>query len=297
MKKKISSDEMYFANYVTCFLDLLGQADKLLSTPLLLPDLSDEKTKKEFHSSLAHTFLPTRTIQNDFESACGAPNTPIDGLSKQESEVLTNLRKIHIKFQRFSDGHIAYLNLANKDAHTLPYNVLKIVSSACYVMITSLAQGNPIRGGMAIGWGTEFEDSFYGAVIAKAHHLESRIATYPRIVIDNHLIEYLQNIIDDPDDETAFSKGNRNVAALALQYICKDEYDGHWVLDYLGPVFLANFMHDDCIGLIRSAHKFVKQERKKFSATGTVPNEKLAVRYSMLAHYFTNRLTQAGMLR
>ena len=287
---------MHFSNYVACFIDLLGQADKLRSSPLLLPDLSDEQTKKKFYRDLAHTFLPTQTIQSDFETACSTSQHLWEDLPKNQKILLTELKKSHIKFQRFSDGHIAYLNLATKTP-TLPFNVLKIISSACYVMITSLAQGNPIRGGIAIGWGTEFEDNFYGAVIARAHHLENKIAIYPRIVIDDHLTQYLRSIINEPTTNSSLAQGNKNVASLALEFICRDEYDGNWILDYLGPVFLDNFMHDDCIELVKSAHKFVKQERNKFSATGTMPNEKLAVRYSILDHYFTNRLTQAGVLR
>lgn len=296
MKKKADSDSPRFANYVACFLDLLGQADKLLSTPLLLPHSSEKTKHEEFINGLAQTFLPARTIQNDFESAFGPSDLDLSKLSQADREVMIGLRKLHVKFQRFSDGFVAYLDLANKEAAGLPYNVLQILSSACYVMITSLAGKNPIRGGIAVGWGTEFENNFYGAVIAKAHHLESQVAAYPRIVIDTHLLDYLQSIIDEPTDDTAFSRGNKHAAALAQSYICQDEYDGQWVLDYLGRVFLDNFMNDDSLELIRSAHAFVKHERQNFSVDGTAPNTKLAMRYAMLDHYFTQRLTQAGVI-
>lgn len=286
---------MHFANYVVCFIDLLGQADKLLHTPLLLPNLSDETEREEFEKWLARTFLPARTIQNDFESMFSPSSLDLNTLSETDREIMMELRKPHVKFQRFSDGHVAYLNLANKNAVGLPYNVLKILSSACFVMITSLGQKNPVRGGIAVGWGTEFENNFYGAVIAKAHHLETQVAAYPRIVVDTHVRDYLQSIIDEPTNETTFSRGNKYAAALAMSYICQDEYDGQWILDYLGRVFLNNFMHDDSLPLIRAAHAFVKQERQKFSAVGSMPNTKLAMRYAMLNNYFTQRLTQAGI--
>jgi hypothetical protein len=299
VKPQKKSNHLHYANYVVSFLDLLGQSDQLLATPSLVPKTSDKNTLVEFENGLLNTFVPTTQIQRDFESAFAPLTAPpwLKKLPVEHQKTFKKSRKNRVKFQRFSDGHIAYLDLSNEHTFERAFNISRIITGCCSAMISSLSRGHPIRGGIAIGWGIEFEKNFYGAVIAKAHHLESKVAHYPRIVIDDYVMQYLRGIIKESANNPMVSMLNTNEAEIALSHIVQDEYDGQWVVNYLGPIFLDNDMKNDALGLIKNAHDFVKSEFQKYKAKGSSPNTKLAMRYAMVDHYFTQRLTQAGVLK
>jgi len=287
-----------FSNYVVSFLDLLGQTDKLLATPLLVPSPSETEEFEKFKAGLINTFVPTTLIQQDFESAFNpAPESPEEQAAPEEIQKgFRQFKENRVKFQRFSDGHTAYLNLCGEEEFGRSYNISRIITGCCFVMISSLSREHPIRGGISIGWGVEFESNFYGAVIARAHHLESHVACYPRVVVDKQVVEYLQETVHDPNTTSLRIKGDKSMAKLALSHICQDSYDGHWIIDYLCPEHLAIYKENDAMDLIFNAYSFVKKEKLSYSANGSLTDTKLAMRYAMLDHYFTQRLTQAGVL-
>lgn len=298
VKKQDAPNEMHFSNYVVSFLDLLGQADKLLATPLLIPAASQKEKREEFLKRVAGTFIPTTEIQRDFEHGF-EPDldlTERQDLPESDKALYRNFRKNHVKFQRFSDGHIAYLNL-HKAKESGSSNIFNIITGCCRTMINSLSHGHPVRGGIAIGWGTEFEQSFYGAVIARAHHLESKVACYPRVVIDAPVISFLKAIIDNPHQNPSHKELDVTLAKLAHEMIWQDPYDGQWIVDYLSPLFIDNYKQCKAMSLIHDAHAFVKKEYRDHAADGSAPNTKLVMRYAMLDHYFTQRLTQAGVIQ
>ena len=161
------------------------------------------------------------------------------------------------------------------------------------MLTASLAIKKPFRAGIEVGIGTEIDDrEVYGPVLYRAYELENKIAQYPRIVIGNHTINYLNSIIEtnEPLD---------NQAAEDLQY-CKDmaklckkmfirDLDGCVILDFLGEAFLYVFNKNPKIELknvFNMALEFVKSEYSRFKSQG---DRKLALRYYLLYNYFESR--------
>lgn len=147
-----------------------------------------------------------------------------------------------------------------------------------------LSQNTALRGGIELGAATELEEGdIYGPAVAWAHHLESKIATYPRIVIGNGLIDYLKIC---RHDNTLIN----DIKCLDDMLVSDD--DGYTILDWLGGnelnKKLFNNKPDDFTSKIIKANEFVVQQSEKWQKE---KNTKLAFKYSLLRDYINSRLT------
>src|SRR5208282_4925267 len=67
-------------------------------------------------------------------------------------------------------------------------SVCSVLSAAAVVMLMSLANKHPLRGGIDVGLATDIgPQEIYGAALGSAYRLESEEAGYPRIVIGDEL--------------------------------------------------------------------------------------------------------------
>ena len=74
--------------------------------------------------------------------------------------------------------------------------VYSALSAAAVVMLMSLASKHPLRGGIDVGLAVEMgPQEVYGTALARASHLESTEAQYPRIVIGDELWRYFNAAI------------------------------------------------------------------------------------------------------
>ena len=115
-------------------------------------------------------------------------------------------------------------------------SVYSAIFSAASVFLTMLAGRKAIRGGIDIGIALELRSGdIYGSALSRAYEIESNIAQYPRIVIGDELVKYLQVQSERPL-ETPYDDMNRQLAGICKKLIILDE-DGYPFIDFLGEEF------------------------------------------------------------
>jgi hypothetical protein len=164
------------------------------------------------------------------------------------------------------------------------------------MLLGSLAEGKPFRAGIDIGYATELKyGDVFGPAAIKAYEIEQKIAGYPRIVVGDTLLDYLDCLQkkrdpylgkDEEDKEAC-----KNMAECCLRMIGID-VDGRRIIDYLGGEFRTklyksrengkNISFDE---VFKMARTYVESEYKK----RWINQDKLATRYYLLDRYFKLR--------
>jgi hypothetical protein len=128
----------------------------------------------------------------------------------------------------------------------------------------------------------------YGPALARAHKLESRVAQYPRIVIGEELIRYLQ-MVAGQKATTEEERAHALLAKRSLGLLAVDD-DGCTFLDWLGTDISKAFREK--AELVQTAYKFIIQESVKHKEAR---NSKLGFRYTLLRNYVESRLPDWGV--
>lgn len=176
-----------------------------------------------------------------------------------------------------------------------------------------LADGTPLRVGIEVGIGAELrfdshlpaessienmknstaQPELHGPVLAKAYALESEVAQYPRIVVGNEALNYLNLAANQSADPSSYVAISAEVAQMCLNMLVRDD-DGHWVLDYFGGAFKkyvypkqpkSNGLNGQKI--LEKCLDFASAEHERFAEE---QNSKLAFRYANLTNYLISRL-------
>ena len=274
----------YIANYCACFIDLLGQKD-LYKDEGLFQELKTPEEKKifseKYHKSVGaiHTFQ--KEAENFLEKMFKEPEW-LMLMPKDKQQLCRELRLGKPKQQRWSDGLLYFVSL-NSSKTKCPMNeiftMIIFSSLSCFL---GLAKGFPIRGAIDIAWGTELhENELYGAVVAKAYELESKVAQYPRIVISPQTMNFIENH-SRSSSEDVLSRYSKKLSIMCLEIIEKD-IDGHYIVNYLGKGFQRYVSKGQHSLLYKPAFEFVSKQLEKHKQN---QNTKLAFRYSILRNYF-----------
>ena len=155
-------------------------------------------------------------------------------------------------------------------------------------MLSSLAEKKiPVRGAVTVGAGAVLEDgSFYGPALAEAHHLESEVAGYPRVVISDTARLFLDGSSSYSKDPE-MDKIMKLLAGLCRTLICQD-MDGCWIVDFLGQGMRKIIPPDPLrVEVLKNAYDFVRSEAERFRQARDI---KLALRYHLLREYIESRL-------
>lgn len=110
---------------------------------------------------------------------------------------------------------------------------LEEVTSLTITQGNLACNGILIRGGMTYGKICIHNNRIFGPAFNRAYYLESKLAKYPRIIIDEFLCTKNANIIVDD------SKYNWSDVASQLYELLECTDDGLWSLDYLPIIFEA----------------------------------------------------------
>jgi hypothetical protein len=181
---------------------------------------------------------------------------------------------------------VIYLSLRT-DRWKLPIRgIFGVLGAAASCFLLCLAAGHPIRGGIELGVAMEMtKGEIYGGALARAYALESKVACYPRIVVGEELIRYLQfTVLQESKD--VYATTGKQIAQCCLDLIAVDD-DGHPFLDYLGEGFKRHIAAGLDLEVIRRAYQYVIDCSKKFQRER---NTTLAFRYTLLRNYFEARL-------
>lgn len=164
------------------------------------------------------------------------------------------------------------------------------MAAPAITFLSCISMGWPIHGGIDLSLAMDIDDNeLYGPAIARAYTIESKIAFYPRIVIGDELIRYL-NAITSNQTKTAGEIAHAKFAATALNFLAQDD-DGNAFLDYLGDDIRNTLSDQATLKVVKTAHEFVIKKSIEYKECR---NSKLGFRYTLLRNYFESRLPRWG---
>jgi len=278
-------ENLTISNYCASFIDLLGQ-QAALQGQNLMPILKTKEDEKKFLHTVKNSVGAIETLQKQVEifrksistSSLSTPLSPNDKILYDE------MKKVKAKQQRWSDGLVFYSSLTDtteKCPMNAVFEIFLLSGTMCFI---GLANKQPIRGAIEISWGVELhENELYGAVVANSYKLESKIAQYPRIVVGEQTINYLNAYLKKPENtpDKLFSY-NRNLAQICLSMTAIDQ-DGYYIIDYLGKTFTESVTHSHSQELYKKAYSYIYEQ---YEIHKNNKNSKLALRYTWLKGYF-----------
>lgn len=205
------------------------------------------------------TFIDVLGFKRKVETQCAAEiNAALDGvaqfatLGQRRNDVYAQEKHLPMVLQ-FSDSIVRVQPVVSIDDNLHALNLF-------HGEITSLllAQGNLacngvfLRGGMTFGQVCVHKDRIFGPAFVSAYQIESQLALYPRIVVDEHLLNHSPS---NPLTETVDFHTWSSASSQLQEYLFQAD-DGLYSLDYL-PHLMDAERSDSAItaGTVVSAHK------------------------------------------
>jgi hypothetical protein len=278
--------ENFAANYCISFIDLLGQRDALRGQGVL-PAVNSEAGKTAVDRVIQDSIAPALKLQRDVENMVKTlspnPDSPIRiSLSDKDRAVYDEMQLKRVETQYWSDGFVRFVCLGDKAIKCLLLGITEIFQFSGYFCLLGLAQHHPVRGAIDIAWGVELPRSgLYGPAVANAYKLESEVAKYPRIVVGQQVVDFLEAELTKTGDDP-FTQGNRSWAKLCRGMLLKDT-DGHWIVHYRGTTFQHSVTNTTHHFIYNKAHAFVVDQLEEHRKS---KNNKLECRYGQLLNYF-----------
>lgn len=263
------------------FLDVLGQREKFRE--LVIPRTPDE------HARVHQVLMETAGFVWDLRSLF---QKHFDAFEAGVAKSVPGAQKLfQPKFIGFSDSLIVSVPLKFEEPHVRRImTAFSALSAASSITLYCLAQGQPLRGGIDVGLGTELAPGeIYGTALERPYLLECRQADYARVVIGKELWSYLS--VELQEAKKLPIPFLSQIIEKELKLITVDA-DGHRILDFLGAMHADVRKPQHVDNLVRPAYQFVRDEQQHWLSMG---NSKLAGRYSMLRQYFELRLPLWGV--
>lgn len=282
-----TNQEKHMAWYVVAYIDLLGQQDALRKLNAL-PNADNQEEIATFKQQISNFYRPLYGLKQFFSASI----KPFIEGNRYETifapfgeELLRKFRSTPVFYRHFSDSLIVHIPLRNDIGKFHCRAIYAVLSATASTFLSSLANSWSIRGGIDIGLAINLEEGeIYGPALARAYRLESRVAQYPRIVIGDELVRYLQ-IVAKQHSITKEDEANSLLADRSLRLLAVD-HDGCTFLDWLGndDIRLSFQKYPE---IVKKAYDFIIQESIKHKDNR---NSKLGFRYTLLRDYIETRL-------
>ncbi|CEP79809.1 hypothetical protein QJR30_04770 [Paraclostridium sordellii] len=236
--KKYDKDNPSLVNSMVCAIDILGFSQMIVDS---CRDGYGDKLLKEIN------YLITKNKQ------CITPNKYSKG-----------------KVKIFTDNMVVAYPIKDDGEKELD-EILENVSE--YQFNLSL-EGLFVRGGVSVGDFYINEDIVFGPALLDAHNTESKIACYPRIVLDEKTVKLLKKYINYYD------------AAPQKNKILIDS-DGQWFLNYLNTIFKFYTECNNDYEFERVQHELLFRHKKKLEELLSIHKTNIAVwdKYVWTANY------------
>lgn len=271
------------AFYSILYIDVLNQREKLEKITKLP---TTENETQEFIQLMADTYGVIDKLVSYFDWTMNNIGN-FENIPDVTEEIKNDInRMIGAPIDRtlFSDSMLYHISLQEDRGEVPVIRLLEMMYAACFVMAGALATGIACRGGLEIGIATNFPRvGLYGPALYKAYRLENDIAQYPRIVVGQDLVDYLEESIKDSRDSREAAL--RRVCATTCRSLISEDTDGAFILDYASDVIQD--LHPFANMFFGKASEFAAKEWAKFSKN---KNHKLAHRYFLLMNYLDTRL-------
>ena len=276
-----NNQKLDYGNYIVSFVDILGQEKELADAKGVIFGIGDDVENSALvRSTFAKTYEPIRLLRNTFQNEY---HRYICDDNIQEINPELDFNTLHTSV--FSDFVMNYVSLKNTD-NVLPLQgAYFMIMSTGIVFLKMLAQGIKFRGGIDLGTGMEIDQNeLYGFALLNSYELENKVAQYPRIVIGNNLIKYLE-YCNNLKPNYKLDQINQELAKRCLRVIIRD-IDGQFIIDYLGESF-KEYYGGDLSNIINEAYE---ETIKEYNAHIDNRDSKLEFRYNHLRSYFEDKL-------
>lgn len=154
-------------------------------------------------------------------------------------------------------------------SETNPKSEIFFISFSQFLSARLLRNGISVRGGIARGWCYHKDNIVFGEGLIKAYDLESKVASFPRIVLDDEVVTRLENHKND------------------LNNFIKLDSDGFWFIDTIKLCIGHNPMPEDVINVsLEDCRIYIQRELNDSKAKE--PN--IEKKYRWLAIQFNDTL-------
>lgn len=281
-----------FGPHAVALIDFLGQSSELAKWDFVPSTIAETAV---WVPAVRNTMGRVLQWRKQFETGFQAYSQSLRKYEEQFSQAesrgqLDRFRQTVIAHQHFSDTLIFYSPLYNEHGYLQTSNVAAELFMCGALLLAALNAKTVFRGAIGIGLLSRFPTGDpYGPALAKVHHLESKVADYPRVIVGPGLLAYLDATIKS-SDKTGPAQANQAVAAECYRHIARDT-DGCYIVDYLNDTF-ANTGGNavDWRKMQADGFAFVQSELARFSSSG---DSKLEKRYQRLQAYFVLRGSRA----
>lgn len=270
---------IHVCDYAVAFVDVLGQSEAMLDQRLTYDRDAAIAVVKNSVGKVVTLQNLFKTFLEEFE----AGPTVYDLFSLEDQRSVPDMARGTLKWQRFSDGFIVYAALGDGITKAPAKCIFGLLMAAGVHCLIGLAGRSPIRIGIDVDWAVEYRpDELYGASVARACHLEGKVAQWPRVVVGDRLHDYLKHYIESATDNVS-SQIRSRVAELCLSLIRSDA-DGQRIVDYLGTAFREATRGAVNAEVVGKARKYVAEQLALAAGSG---NTKLLGRYQQVERYFS----------
>lgn len=274
----MDNGKIFLCDYVVAFIDLLGQKNEMLDR--YLPE-NNEEAIELVKKSVGRIIATQKNFQSFYDSFITTENLyssfPPDIQAK-----LPDLAPGKIKWQRFSDGFVIFAPLGKELSQSPANSIFSILFASGLLCLINLAGKSPLRIGIDVGWAVEYRPGeLYGSAIAHSYTLESELAQWPRIVVGDGLIDYLQHYVNSENNDLS-SQYRRKMAQVCLSIIIND-IDDTKIINYLGQEFNRYTKEHLTLDIIDKAQEYIESQVQHWNDKDNI---KLLNRYQKLLLYF-----------
>ena len=270
--------------YVAVFIDILGQGEKL-SKIKALPNTPEDEEKffKLFRETAGAVKGLHKTFENFFQSYSQTSDEIRADMVSWTPDMIEKFEKskeLNLKYLKFSDTVVLYFAL-DKESNVAPMrSIYSALSSTASSFLIMLSQKVPLRGAINIGIATELEDSgIYGPILQNLHHLESKVAEYPRIIIGNELIQMIAHYEQEEIQQPTMYQTMDKAIIPRIKELIKIDTDGIKILNYLDSS-IADSLKEKKAEIYQDIKLYSEEQLQNFKG-----NYKLICRYKRLRSY------------
>lgn len=174
------------------------------------------------------------------------------------------------------------------DSTVISYEMIRpgsgflVLMDLIYICNDLLGLGLPVRGGVTVGALIHDNNKCFGPAMVEAYNMESKVAIYPRILIDPKIIEY----------DLQYRGENNTVEfeeACITSLIKKDERDNYICLDYLSQYNEFNDI-DTYYSYLCCVRKFIITSLSLYKV-----DTKILSKYEWMKDYFNKTIAKCGV--
>lgn len=228
----MSDDTLHICDYAVAFIDLLGQRAAMPERHLP----PDKNEAVAIVKKSVGRIISTQKLFEEFYYSYASTETFYSKLPLSIQRAVPDMAPAQLKWQYFSDGLVVYVPLGSGAVASPVSSLFGLLLASGLLCLLGLAAGSPIRAGIDAAWAVEYRpNELYGSALAHAYELESEVAQWPRVVVGDGLVGYLQHYATDGNNSPSL-KFRREIGALCLKLLAVDG-DGNHIVDYLGSVY------------------------------------------------------------